>query len=143
MAERGRKIIVWSSGNLPLWESPLLDDFPKERWYRVSERERRSFECLKTSKSYDRFYTFLDSFKEIVFENELKDLCCAWAMAQTLVEDRSYNLTGDDNINDKSLYYVKLTDSCLKAIEEYIIHKVCNIISYLMDFQSLLYVIKK
>lgn len=64
-------------------------------------------------------------------------------MAQTLVEDRSYNLTGDDNINDKSLYYVKLTDSCLKAIEEYIIHKVCNIISYLMDFQLLLYVIKK
>lgn len=56
-------------------------------------------------------------------------------MAQTLVEDRSYNLTGDDNINDKSLYYVKLTDSCLKAIEEYIIHKVCNIISYLMGFQ--------
>jgi len=44
-------------------------------------------------------------------------------MAQTLVEERSYNLTGDDNINDKSLYYVKLTDSCLKAIEEYIIHK--------------------
>lgn len=64
-------------------------------------------------------------------------------MAQTLVEERSYNLTGDDNINDKSLYYVKLTDSCLKAIEEYIIHKVCYIISYLMDFQSLLYLMKK
>ena len=45
-------------------------------------------------------------------------------MAQTLVEDRSYNLTGDENIDGKSLYYVKLTDSCLKAIEEYIIHQV-------------------
>lgn len=44
-------------------------------------------------------------------------------MAQTLVEDRSYNLTGDENIDGKSLYYVKLTDSCLKAIEEYIIHQ--------------------
>lgn len=63
-------------------------------------------------------------------------------MAQTLVEDRSYNLTGDDNINDKSLYYVKLTDSCLKAIEEYIIHKVCYIISYLVDFQYFLYFLK-
>ena len=64
-------------------------------------------------------------------------------MAQTLVEDRSYNLTGDDNINGKSLYYVKLTDSCLKAIEEYIIHKVCYNILYLMNLKSVLFLENK
>eukprot|EP00111_Clytia_hemisphaerica_P004215 TCONS_00012042-protein len=44
-------------------------------------------------------------------------------MAQTLVEDRAYHLTGDENVDGKCFYSVKLTDSCLKAIEQYIIHK--------------------
>ena len=46
-------------------------------------------------------------------------------MAQTLVEDRSYNLcTGEEDLDKKHVYFVKLTDSCLKAIEELISYKV-------------------
>lgn len=44
-------------------------------------------------------------------------------MAQTLTEDRPYNLTEDENLDRRHVYFVKLTDSCLKAIEEFIIHK--------------------
>ena len=46
-------------------------------------------------------------------------------MAQTLTEDRPYSLQTSEHNNEKRLvYYVKLTDSCLKAIEEHITFKV-------------------
>lgn len=41
-------------------------------------------------------------------------------MAQTLLEDCSYSLiTEQDTDNKRQVYFVKLTDSCLKAIEEH------------------------
>ena len=57
-------------------------------------------------------------------------------MAQTLVEDRAYHLTGDEHVKGKRVYSVKLTDSCLKAIEEYIIHKVCSQIIFSLVIHS-------
>lgn len=54
-------------------------------------------------------------------------------MAQTLVEDRSYHLsTAEEDVGKKHVYFVKLTDSCLKAIEEYIQYKVRWLISFIV-----------
>jgi len=45
-------------------------------------------------------------------------------MAQTLIEQHSYNLqTNQDEQESRCVYFLKLTDSCLKAIEEHIAYR--------------------
>lgn len=45
-------------------------------------------------------------------------------MAQTLIEDSSYKLkTSEETVHKRQVYFVKLTDSCLKALEEHIAYQ--------------------
>ncbi|XP_065672737.1 RNA polymerase II elongation factor ELL isoform X2 [Hydra vulgaris] len=46
-------------------------------------------------------------------------------MAYTLTEDCTYSLTKKED-EKKRVYFVKLTDSCLKALEEYVTNKVAT-----------------
>ena len=56
-----------------------------------------------------------------------------WVMA-TLCERQQYALTSHLNHSiDKSLIFVKLTDSALKAIEDYLNHKVCKVLDYVFS----------
>ena len=50
----------------------------------------------------------------------------ALMMDRSLKPDQTYQLSTKEELHEaKELYFVKLTDSSLRAVEEYLEHKVC------------------